>query len=85
MNKENIVDIILEVIKKNIGVDNININENLFSNKYKIVPLDMIYIIEDLEKNLNKSITSIFENSNKNIMTVNNLGLAIASLIENKV
>lgn len=85
MSKENIVNIILEVIRKNVGVDNVDINENLFSDKYKILPLDMIYIIDDLEKSINKNITSIFENCNESIMTVNNLGQAIANLSESRV
>lgn len=85
MSKENIVNIILEVIKENMRIDNIDINENLFSDKYKILPLDMIYIIEDLEKSINKNITSIFESCNENIMTVNNLGQAIANLSESRV
>lgn len=72
-----IENIIIEAIEKNIDIKIMDKNENLFGNKYLIDPVDMVYIITDIEKSINQSISAIFERNDSEIMTINNLAKAI--------
>lgn len=58
---DRIENIIIKIIKFNKGIDIDDKEKNLFSPDYDITSAEMLYIIDDLEKELNIDVCKIFE------------------------
>lgn len=81
MKEEEIRAVILEEIKEVSHVDIAELDENLFGDRCCINTVDMVYVVDHIEKRLGKPIAEIFINEDYTIMTVNRMAKEIELLI----
>lgn len=70
-----IVSLIHQITGKSIDSNQLN----LFGEQYDLTVGEMIYVVEEIEKKLDKPIASIFEKADFTIMSVNKLAQAISN------
>ncbi|WP_315080667.1 hypothetical protein [uncultured Clostridium sp.] len=72
---------LVSILVKRCQISHFDKNKNLFCNEYNISPRDFIYVINELEKELQVNMTSIFQTDNFDIMTINNLIQSVYRII----
>ena len=80
-SNNNIENIILDEIFSVMDIKIYDLEANLLSSKCNIEPIDMLYILENIEKRTQTSMSSIFTENDHSILTVKNLAKAITNLI----
>jgi|GEM_PF-3852607 len=84
MDQENIKKIIVQTIYEKSKVEVTDHHINLLSNTYGISPVELLYIMDSLEDQLETPLFGLFEANNHDILTVSNLSRHITHLLESK-
>ncbi|MNW43717.1 hypothetical protein D3C74_209280 [compost metagenome] len=84
MNEETLREMIIQTIsdKSNVAITDHNIN--FLSNTYGISVVELFYIIDSLEIQLETPLFGLFEESDHNILTVSNLSQHIIQIMNYK-
>lgn len=80
MSKEFVKDVILQAIEKVSGIKVTDENRLFFNFEWNISPGDVIYIIDEIEKNLSRDVATIVAECDYKILCVNSLVEAICSV-----
>lgn len=71
--KETISQMLKAVIADVSGWDSVGLDESLISKDSRIMPVDFLYIFDQIEKKMNIPVCKIFESKSHEVMTINNL------------
>ncbi|AWB43448.1 hypothetical protein DCC85_03890 [Paenibacillus sp. CAA11] len=84
MDQENLKNIIVQTIYEITNVEVTDHHINLLSNTYGISPVDLLYIIDSLEAQVDTPLFGLFEKNDHGVVTVSNLSQHIYQLLHSK-
>ncbi len=79
MNKNIVKNVILQAIEKISNIRVTDENKSLFNFEWNISPMDIVYIINEIEISLSMDVAKIIANSDYRILSVSNLTEAICA------